>query len=308
MNTPPFSLRQLQYAVAVADERNFRKAAEKCHVSQPSLSAQLAQLEDALGARLFERDRNRVIPTPAGDELLARARRLLAEVDALAAAARHLGDPLAGTLRVGIIPTVSQYVLPALVAAVRDSHPKLGILWTEEKTQVLLAALQAGNLEAALIAQLPALGEVECVQIAEDPFVLAGPRGHPLLKKRGPVRNEELAGERLLLLDDGHCFRDQALAICSHVSAREADFRATSLSTLAQMVAGGAGLTLLPTLSLLVENRRGELSLRKLEPPAPGRTLVLAFRKSSPLGPALRELAETLKRGCREDKRAPGIG
>ena len=299
MNTPPFSLRQLQYAVAVADERNFRKAAEKCHVSQPSLSAQLAQLEDALGARLFERDRSRVIPTPAGDDLLARARRLLADVDALSAAARHLGDPLAGTLRIGVIPTVSQYALPALVAAVRAAHPTLSILWTEEKTPLLLTALQAGDLDAALIAQLPALGEVEVEPIAVDPFVLAGPRGHPLFGKRGPVKSEELEGERLLLLDDGHCFRDQALAVCSQEGAREADFRATSLSTLAQMVAGGAGLTLLPALSLPVENRRGDLAVRKLQAPAPGRTLVLAFRKSSPLGPALRELAGTLRKGCR---------
>jgi LysR family hydrogen peroxide-inducible transcriptional activator len=291
----PLTLRQLQYAVAVADARSFRRAAELCHVSQPSLSAQLAQLEEVLGARLFERERRPVLLTPAGEQIVERARRLLVDTDDLVGAAKQLGDPLSGSLRIGVIPTISPYLLPEIVPAIRREHPALTALWVEDKTETLVASLGEGRIDAALLAVEAPLGSLEHEVIARDPFVLATPVGHPLSQPRRAARLSELAGSTVLLLDDGHCLRDQALSYCSRARAHEADFRATSLSTLAQMVSAGAGVTLLPRLALPTENRRGKLAVRRFADPAPHRTLALAWRKSSPLGPALRRLTATIR-------------
>ena len=241
MHPHPFSLRQLQYAVAVAETGGFRRAAERCHVSQPSLSAQLAQLEAVLGVRLFERDRRRVLPTPAGEALVARARRVLVEAGELAAAAALLGDPLAGPLQLGVIPTISPYLLPEATAALRARCPRLSVRWTEEKTDALLAALREGRLDGVLLARVAGLEDLVRTTVAEDPFVLAVPTDHPLARGRRLARLADLDGETALLLEDGHCLRDQALALCARAGVREADFRATSLSTLVQMVRGGAG-------------------------------------------------------------------
>jgi LysR family hydrogen peroxide-inducible transcriptional activator len=295
LDVPPFSLRQLQYAVAVAEELSFRKAAERCHVSQPSLSAQLAELEGALGVRLFERDRRRVLPTSAGHELLERANRILLEAADFVEAARRAGDPFSGTLRVGVIPTVSPYLLPLVTPRLRSDFPRLTIAWLEEKTAVLTRALEGGTLDAAILALESEIGEVEREVIAEDPFVLAAPCEHPLVKKSAPARTSDLAEADVLLLDDGHCFREQALAVCSKAKARELEFRATSLPTLVQMVAGGAGVTLLPELSVATETERAKLRVRPFARPAPHRTLALVWRKSSPLGQALRRLALVMR-------------
>jgi LysR family hydrogen peroxide-inducible transcriptional activator len=294
----PFTLRQLQYASAVADLRSFRRAAERCHVSQPSLSAQVIHLEEALGVRLFERGSRRVLVTAAGDAVLSRVRRLLLEAEDLADSVRQLGDPLSGTLRLGVIPTISPYLLPEVVPGLRARHPGLSAVWVEDKTETLLESLREGRLDGALLALEAPLGEVENEVVCEDPFVLAAPPGHPLVQSSIPATPQELRGAGFLLLDDGHCFRDQALAYCASARGRELDFRATSLATLAQMVAGGAGVTLLPRLALPVENRRSELAVRRLASPVPHRTLALVWRPRSPLGPALRVLARTLREAC----------
>lgn len=291
----PFTLRQLQYAVAVADSLSFRKAAERCRVSQPSLSAQLAQLEASIGVRLFERDRRRVLVTAAGRALIERARLILRETDDLVELARHSGDPLSGTLRIGVIPTISSYLLPRLTTALRKAYPRLTVLWVEDKTEVLLRSLEGGTLDAALLALEADLGDVEREILGADPFVLATPVGHPLGAKASPAKSSELKGASVLLLDDGHCFREQALAFCTGAKAHELEFRATSLSTLAQMVAGGAGVTLLPELAVATEAKRAELSIRPFAAPAPKRTLALVWRRRSPLGPALRRLATTAR-------------
>jgi LysR family hydrogen peroxide-inducible transcriptional activator len=291
----PFSLRQLQYVVAVAEALSFRKAAERCHVSQPSLSAQLAQLEAALGVRLFERDRRHVLLTAPGHQLVERARRVLLESDDLTEAARRAGDPLAGTVRVGVIPTVSPYLLPSITPVLRQRYPKLKLLWVEDKTEVLLRRLDEGTLDAALLALEADVGDVEREVLARDPFLLVTAIGHPLGGKRTPVRPAELRHVGVLLLDDGHCFREQALAMCSKARAEELDFRATSLSTLAQMVASGAGVTLLPELAIATEARRARLRFRPFAKPEPGRTIALVWRKRSPLGPALRQMATTIR-------------
>ncbi len=310
MNPHPFSLRQLQYAVAVADARGFRRAAALCHVSQPSLSAQLAQLETMLGAKLFERSRIRILLTSAGEDLVARARRLFEGADDLVTAAHRFRDPLAGTVRIGVIPTISPYWLPRLAPLLRARYPRLTLVWSEDKTVSVLRDLTAGRLDAGLLARVSGMEDFEHEVIAEDSFVLAGRPGHPLLRTRGPARLDELSGQRVLLLEDGHCFREQALALCATAGAREAEFTATSLATLTQMVAGRAAITLLPELALAVERRRTALAVRRFAPPVPSRTLVLAWRKQSPFRAALRALAGAMRspshgQDRRREPRAP---
>lgn len=291
----PCSLRQLQYVAAVAEARSFRRAAELCAVSQPSLSAQVAQLERALGVRLFERTKRHVLLTSAGADLLARARHVLREADDLAEAATRLTDPFAGTLRLGVIPTVSPYFVPEIAPVLHTRYPRLQLRWTEDKTAVLAARLRSGDLDAALVALEADVGDVEHAVIGRDPFVLATPLGHRLGARTAPVAPRDLDGARVLLLDDGHCFRDQALAWCTRAKASELDYRATSLATLSQMVAAGAGVTLLPELAVPTENRRGELRVRRFTAPAPGRTIALVWRRSTPLAPALRAIARTIR-------------
>jgi LysR family hydrogen peroxide-inducible transcriptional activator len=289
------SLRQLQYAVAVADTLSFRTAAERCHVAQPSLSAQLAQLEEALGVRLFERDRRRVLLTAAGRDLVERARRVLREADDLVEAAARAGDPLAGRIGIGVIPTISPYLLPVVAPALRAAYPRLTVGWREDKTATLVAALQAGTLDAALLALEADIGDVEREVIARDPFVLATPPGHPLGATPAPLRIGELKDAPMLLLDDGHCFREQALAACARTRIREDEFRATSLSTLAQMVASGAGVTLLPRLAVSTEAGRAGLRVRPFTDPAPARTIGLVWRRGGALAGALRQVAATMR-------------
>ena len=295
MGPHPFTLRQLQYVVAVAETLSFRRAAERCHVSQPSLSAQLAQVEEALGVRLFERNRRRVLATSAGKELVERARRLLVEADDLAQAAQQLGDPLAGTLRVGVIPTISPYLLPSITPRLKKQFPALTLAWIEDKTSTLVSRLDGGTLDAALLALEADVGEVEHAVIAEDPFVLVLSPHDPLAKSKRPATLAELRGAGVLLLDEGHCFRTQALELCSSARANELEFRATSLSTLVQMVAGGAGITLLPALAVETETQRAELRVRTFEKPVPHRTIALVWRKRSPLGGALRTVAREIR-------------
>ena len=294
----PYSLRQLQYAHAIAEELSFRKAAERCRVSQPALSSQLAELEGALGVRLFERDKKRVLVTAAGRELLTRATRVLLEADALLEAARRAADPWAGSLRLGVIPTVSPYLLPALAPKLRQKLPRLSVSWREEKTEVVLALLDRGELDAGIVALESELGDVQSELIAKDTFVLATAPDDPLAKGGG-VGALELRDKSVLLLDDGHCFREQALAYCSKAKAHELEFRATSLSTLVQMVASGAGVTLLPSLAVPTETRRAKLVIRHFATP-PGRTLVLVYRRSCAVIPALQRVAELARDAYRK--------
>jgi LysR family hydrogen peroxide-inducible transcriptional activator len=291
----PFSLRQLQYAVAVAEELSFRRAAARCRVSQPSLSAQLAQLEDVLGVRLFERDRRRVLVTAAGKDIVERARRLLTDADALLDAGKRASDPFVGILRVGVIPTIAPYALPSIAPRLRKRFPELTVAWREDKTEVLAATLQAGELDAALLALEADIGDVDREIIADDAFVLATRPGDPLAKKATPIQTSELKGAEVLLLDDGHCFRDQALDVCTMARAREAEFRATSLTTLVQMVAGGSGVTLLPELAVPTEAARAGLSVRPIASSRAHRTIALVWRKRSPLAPALHEIGSVMR-------------
>lgn len=289
------TLRQLQYVVAVADQLGFHKAADACHVSQPTLSAQVQQLESVLGITLFERDRRRVLLTAAGAAIIDRARRILVEVGDLLAAAARAREPFTGTLRIGVIPTVAPYLLPELTPKIGAAYPKLSVVFREEKTSEVVRELGEGTLDAGILALEADVGDCAHAVIAHDYFVAALPKGHPLGRKKR-LALAELEGARVLLLDEGHCFRQQALALCTKVRAQETDFRATSLSTLAQMVSIGAGITLLPSLAVGVENRRSQLEIRPFAKPAPKRTIALVWRPRSPLGEEFALFAETLRR------------
>lgn len=287
------SIRQLQYVVAVADTLGFHRAAQRCRVSQPTLSSQVQKLEEVLGLRVFERDKRRVLLTPAGARVVEHARRVLVEVEDLVAAASHDKEPFTGTLRLGVIPTIAPYLLPFVTPAITARWPRLRLALVEEKTDELLAQLRAGELDAGLLALVDGMDDLEHAVVTIDPFVAALPTDHHLAKRKS-VGLEDLADEPVLLLEDGHCLRTQALALCQRGGATEADLRATSLATLVQMVSAGAGVTLLPSVAVDVENRRGQLAIRPLSGRAHARTLCLAWRKSTPLGAALRELAKTM--------------
>ena len=292
----PFTLRQLQYVVAVATTKSFRGAATLCHVSQPSLSSQIAQVESALGVALFERDRRGVLLTPAGENLIERARGLLRDADDMVTTSHLYADPLAGTLRIGVIPTVSPYMLPDVAPALRKAFPRLSLVYFEEKTSVLVDKLEQGELDAAILALEANLGDLTTELLLDDPFMLAVARAHRFAERKKPVAMTDLEGENVLLLDDGHCLREQALSYCQRAKTEELEFRATSLATLCQMVAGGAGVTLLPTLAVTAENRRGNLTLLPFAKPKPGRTIVLAYRSATPGKATLGAIAANIRR------------
>jgi LysR family hydrogen peroxide-inducible transcriptional activator len=295
---PAFTLRQLEYAVAIADLGSFQRAARACHVTQPGLSAQIRQLEELVGVRLFERDRRRVFVTPAGEELIRRARRVLAEAEGIVDAAQSLHAPLCGTLRLGVIPTIAPYLLPQVLPRVRRRHPQLRLRLHEARTAELVALLRRGELDLLLLALEAPLDGLETRPLFSDPFVFAAARGHRLAG-RARVRESDLEGERVLLLEDGHCLREQALAACQGMGAEEiGDFRASSLATLVEMVAGGAGATLLPELSVDAARRgRTELALLPFVAPAPARTIGLAWRPTSGRGAEFELLAKLLVEG-----------
>lgn len=290
----PITLRQLQYAVTVADLGSFRRAAEVCRVAQPSLSAQLAQLEEQLGVVLFERRHRGTLVTASGQPLIKQMRVVLTAADDLVDAALSAADPLTGELDVGVIPTVSPYVLPLVVGPLREHLPRLTIRWLEDKTPTLRDALAEGRIDAALLALEADLGDVEALPIARDRFLLATPPDHALARPRRAVKVDDLADEPVLLLDDGHCMRDQTLSLCRTAKAQTLDLRATSMSTLVQMTASGLGVTLLPELAAPVENRLGTLHLRRFAAPQPHRTIGLVWRRHSPRVETLRAVGKVM--------------
>jgi LysR family hydrogen peroxide-inducible transcriptional activator len=291
----PFSLRQAQYALAVLQHRNFHKAAAACHVAQPSLSAQLHAMEEALGVTLFDRSRRQVTPTRAGEEVLLQLSRLLGSAEEVMAASARRADPLAGALTLGVIPTIAPYLLPEVTPRLKKAFPKLTLQWLEEKTGTLVSMLESGEVDGALLALEAALGDVDHHVVGKDPFVLAGAAGHPLFQSRSALRADALEQEEVLLLADGHCFGSQAWSFCQRVGALASGFHATSLATLAQMAASGGGVTLLPRLAVPAENRRGSLQLRSLAAPVPSRTLVVIWRRGSPLETSVKPVGEALE-------------
>ena len=289
--------------MALADERHFGRAAGRCFVSQPTLSAQIRKLERFLGVPLVERQPRRISLTPMGQQVVARARRLLQESDAIVELAQTGRDPLAGELRVGLIPTVGPYLLPRVAPALQRALPKLKLLLYEYQTGPLLERLRAGDLDLGVLA-LPVvpMDGLESTTLYEEPFALAVPSSHRLAARRR-VGVEDLRDETLLLLEDGHCLRDQALEVCSRIDVHEAqDYRATSLETLRQMVAAGHGVTLLPELAIAAPiGATSGLETRPFDAPAPSRTIGAVWRKSTTRGPAIEAIAETVRVALRED-------
>jgi LysR family transcriptional regulator, hydrogen peroxide-inducible genes activator len=286
------NLRDLRYLVALADLRHFGRAAAACFVSQPTLSTQIRKLEEELDVLLIERAPRRVMLTPAGHDIAERARRILADVEQLKETARRAHDPEAGTVRIGLFPTIAPYLLPHVVPRLRERFPKLELLLVEEKTETLLRLLREGRLDAGVLALPLHDDQLHIEPLFEEPFVLAVPESHPLAAARA-LTIDQLADQSLLLLEDGHCLRDQALDVCQLAGAGERPgFRATSLETLRQMVAANAGITLLPILSVQPPvARSGNIRLVPFAAPPPSRKLAMVWRRSSAMAGFLTALA-----------------
>ena len=291
------TLQELRYLVALADKGHFVRAAEACHVGQPTLSTQLKKLEGYLGVTLFERNKHHLMPTPIGEEIIQRARIALDVVEQIRDLARQGHDPMDGPLRLGVIPTLGPYLVPYLLPTIRDTYPKLHLFLREDLTANLLERLRQGRLDALLLA-LPVHGEdIEVMELFREAFMVALPMGHPLEGKQ-QIDEQELANQNVLLLEEGHCMRDQALAICGSTPSDQRDeLKATSLETLRQMVAAGVGCTLLPALAALpgvgsVQN--GMVQIRPFASPAPTRIIGIAWRHRYPREATVRRLAEVV--------------
>jgi LysR family hydrogen peroxide-inducible transcriptional activator len=294
------NLRDLQYLVAIDEHRHFGRAADACFVSQPTLSTQLKRLEQELGAPLIERNPRHVLLTEAGERIVERARSILAEADDIRSIARRAQDPEAGSLRLGLFPTLAPYLLPHVVRELHERFPRLELLLVEEKTEEVLARLADGRLDAGLLAVPSGDGRLVCEPLFHEDFVLAVPADHPLAAAAGPVDLSVLADEHMLLLEEGHCLRDQALAVCQLTGANERrGFRATSLETLRQMVAAGVGITLLPELSVQPPVPASDgIVLRRFAAPVPSREIGLFWRPSSMYADLLGEVASVVRAGA----------
>jgi LysR family transcriptional regulator, hydrogen peroxide-inducible genes activator len=282
----------LRAFVAVAEKQHFGSAATALGVSQSTLSQALSALETGLGVQLIERSTRRVFLTTEGTQLLPQAQAVIDAAAAFTAAAAGSSDPLQGSIRLGLIPTVAPYVLPTLLAGLADRLPGLNLRLIEDQTERLLTGLREGSVDAALIALPAEAGGITEIPIYDEDFVLALPPGHPLAGKRR-VSPTALAELPLLLLDEGHCLRDQALDVCrkAGVHAELANTRAASLATAVQCVAGGLGVTLIPQSAVPVETARGRLELAYFASPRPGRRIGLVFRSSSGREAPYRQLA-----------------
>jgi LysR family transcriptional regulator, hydrogen peroxide-inducible genes activator len=285
------NLQDLRYFAAVAEHLHFGRAAEACHVTQPTLSGQISKLEEQLGVRLFERTNKRVALTPIGEQMLPHARRALDEVNAIATLAASASDPFAGPLKLGVIPTLAPYLMPLLLGPLRGAYPKLVIELWEDVTRHLVELVRAQRLDAALIASDVAEADLHTVELFREPFLAVLPRTHALAKRKR-ISELELAPD-LLVLADGHCLAAQSLAACGRTRREVGALQAASLETLVSMVENGYGTTLAP--SLAANTFRGRnVVLRPLSGHA-SRTVRLASRKTFPRQKALRALEQTVQ-------------
>ncbi|MFM1895171.1 MAG: hypothetical protein RLZZ385_245 [Pseudomonadota bacterium] len=291
------SFKQLKYLCAVADHRHFSKAAEACHVTQSTLSAGIQELESQLGVTIFERNKKQVLITPVGERLLVQARNLLGEMEDFVAIAQASQDPLTGDLRMGVIPTIGPYLLPPMLPDLRKAYPHLRLYLKEDLSAGLLHKLQQGELDVILVALPYALPDMHVETLFEDEFVLLLPPEHPLQKAKD-VRQQDLRGERLLLLEEGHCLRDHALEACKlKASTTDLVYQGTSLHTLVQMVANGLGITLLPDVAVQAEILGDSaLQIRHFRREKVVRSIGLAWRQSDPRDGDYLALASFIKR------------
>jgi len=288
------TLQELKYLVALADHGHFGRATAACFITQSTLSTQIKKLEDQLGVTLFDRSLKRVTPTPIGREILQAARNIIEESERIREVARHAQDPMTRTVSLGVIPTLGPYYLPQALTLAQQKHPGLRLLLREEMTPQLIEHLLDGKLDAGLLALPVADDNLKIEPLFHKPFHAALPAAHPLAA-HDMLRVSDILGEKLLLLDEGHCLRDHALEVCG-AGARE-EVRATSLETLRQMVGMGLGITLLPALAVDAAPHVGKMTVevRAFQAPAPGRTIGLAWRKRAPFPETFERLANTLK-------------
>jgi len=292
------TLRQFRYFEALARLRHFGRAADACAISQPALSMQIKELEGSLGTPLFERGTREVRLTAFGEEFAARVSEILRSVDELGDLARASRNRLAGRLRLGVIPTVAPYLLPRVIGNLTETNPELAIHVRETLTHRLIEELADGRLDAAIVAlpvSEPSLSEVA---LFTENFLLVRPAKYAGTPAPSP---EELRDMRLLLLEEGHCFRDQALSFCNMPSARPREqLDASSLTTLVQMVSAGIGVTLVPEMAVPVETRSGSVSLARFQGAQPSRTIGMIWRKTSPLAGQFLQISEVVRKSADE--------
>jgi len=299
------TLRQLRYFCALAEHRHFGRAAEACAVTQPALSMQIRELENFLGVELVERRAGDLVLTPLGHEIAQRAERLLVGTRDLVDFARHHNRVLSGSLQLGVIPTLAPYVLPKVLPALQRNHPALRVELRESQTKTLIDELTRGTLDAVMLA-LPVLdADIETVTLFDDPFLLAVGADDPR-SEDAVVATDDIDQRRLILLEEGHCLRDQALAYCGNRRNGVVGLGATSLATVMQMVANGYGITLVPQVAADVEVRDKRVKLLRFAPPQPGRTVGLAWRRTSPRKADFSALADIMigALGVRAPRRA----
>ncbi len=286
------NLRDLQYIVAVAELKSFVKAADQCCVSQPTLSMQIKKLEAFLGITLFERNNKQILVTDVGDSIISSAKKVLLEAEHIKELARNAQNPLAGTFKLGAFPTLASYILPDLVPLVKSTLPDIRLILVEEKTDVLLQQLKNGTIDAALLAAPINEDNLVVKPLFNDIFKLAVSNQHSLSKK-AVVSAVDIIGEPLLLLDEGHCLRDQALQFCQlNGATEEQNVRATSLETLRQMVRANTGITFIPDIA--IQHSDEAICYIPFEDPQPKRTICLVWRKTNPRRILLERIEELL--------------
>jgi len=293
-----FTLKQLRYFEALARHGHFGRAADACSISQPALSVQIKELETTLGTQLFERGARQARLTGFGETLAVRVRDILRAVDDLGNLARASRDQLVGQLRIGVIPTIAPYLLPNLIRNLALQHDGLDIHVRETMTQRLLDELADGELDCAIVALPVSEASLTEVALFDEHFVLV----RPLADAEAPVPDrDDLRRMRLLLLEEGHCFRDQALSFCSfRATTPRGGLDGTSLTTLVQMVGAGIGVTLIPDMAVPVETRSAAVSIARFSDPQPGRTIGMIWRKSSPLAAQLHDISDIVRASARQ--------
>jgi len=286
------NIRDLKYIVEVAKTQNFALAAKQSFVSQPALSMQIKKLEDELGVKIFERDSKSFLVTEIGKEIIKKAELILQQEKEIKTLAKNASDPLSGNIKIGAFPTLASYFFPEVVKKISKKFPKLKIFLIEEKTEILIEKLQNGEIDCAFLATpIEENKSLECKKIFSEEFLLAVNKNHILAKKK-KISASDLKGKNLMLLEDGHCLRAQALEACSLFGAfEEQDFRATSLETLRQMVISGNGITLIPQIAVKNDNKIAYIKIVN----APSRSIGLYFRKNSIRKELLKKTAELLK-------------
>jgi len=294
------NFRDLEYLVALEELKHFRKAADKCFVSQPTLSGQIRKLEDELNIQLMERSSRKVIFTPAGNDIVAKAKTILLEAKSLKEIAKSHNEPMQGTLHIGLIPTVAPYLLPIIIPVIKNAFPDLQLYLHENQTTILLKQLEEGELDCLILAILPGMEQFNRLDLYDEPLELALSDKHAWSKLRN-IDLQDLSGEHVLMLEDGHCLREQAMGFCFAAGAIEDNsFKATSLETLRHMISADNGLTLLPQLAIPLNRDQAGVKYIPFKAPAPIRTISLLSRKNSARQVCFDQLAALINEAVQE--------